>query len=305
VGSEGQNILHTQPGRTLQSTIGRFRFKPRLRQNLRSAPGHLNRLQKRGRLYHTYLEEHDMLRFLVLIYGIVCYVMFLGIFLYTIGFVRNFAVPKSIDSGTASDWVTSLVVDGVLLGLFAVQHSVMARPAFKRLWTPIVSEPAERSTYVLFTNLLLLLMFWQWRPLPDPVWDLASPPLRTLLWAINGFGWLVVLVSTFLIDHFELFGLRQVYLHFTGQPFRSADFQTRAFYRLVRHPLLTGFVIAFWVTPTMSVGHLFFAAMTTAYILVAVQLEERDLVISHGDEYREYQRRVGMLIPRLNRSKST
>lgn len=246
-----------------------------------------------------------MLRFLALIYGIVCYLMFLGIFLYTIGFVANFAVPKSIDSGTASDWVTSLVVDGVLLGLFAVQHSVMARPAFKRLWMPIVSEAAERSTYVLFTNLLLLLMFWQWRPLPDPVWDLASPPLRALIWAINGFGWLVVLVSTFLIDHFELFGVRQVYLHFTGQPFRTADFQTRALYRYVRHPLLSGFVIAFWVTPTMSVGHLFFAAMTTAYILVAVQLEERDLVTSHGDEYREYQRQVGMLIPRLSRSKST
>jgi len=246
-----------------------------------------------------------MLRFLALIYGIVCYVMFLGIFLYTIGFVTNFAVPKSIDSGTASDWVTSFIVDGVLLGLFAVQHSVMARPAFKRVWMPIVSEAAERSTYVLFTNLLLLLMFWQWRPLPDPVWDLASPLLRTLIWAISGFGWLVVLVSTFLIDHFELFGVRQVYLHFTRQPFRSADFQTRAFYRLVRHPLLTGFVIAFWATPTMSVGHLVFAAMTTAYILVAVQLEERDLITFHGDEYREYQQQVGMLIPRLNRSKST
>jgi len=246
-----------------------------------------------------------MLRFLVLIYGIVCYVMFLGTFLYTIGFVANFAVPKAIDSGTAGDWVTSLIVDGVLLGLFAVQHSVMARPAFKRLWTPLVSEPAERSTYVLFTNLLLLLLFWQWRPLPEPAWELASPPLRMLIWAICGCGWLVVLVSTFLIDHFELFGVRQVFLHFTGQPFRTVDFKTRVFYRFVRHPLMTGFVIAFWATPTMSVGHLFFAAMTTGYILVAVQLEERDLVTFHGDEYREYQRQVGMLIPRLNRSKST
>jgi len=148
-------------------------------------------------------------------------------------------------------------------------------------------------------------LFWQWRPLPEPVWELASPPLRTLIWAICGFGWLVVLVSTFLIDHFELFGLRQVFLHFTGQPFRTVDFQTRVFYRFVRHPLMTGFVIAFWATPTMSTGHLFFAAMTTAYILVAVQLEERDLITFHGDEYREYQRQVGMLIPRLNRSKST
>lgn len=239
-----------------------------------------------------------MQRLLVLTYGLVAYLMFLGTFLYTIGFVTNFAVPKSIDSGAAGEGVTSLIIDGVLLGLFAVQHSVMARPAFKRLWTPIVSEAAERSTFVLFTNLLLLLLFWQWRPLPHRVWDLPSPPLRTLIWAICGCGWLVVLLSTFLIDHFELFGMRQVFLHFNGQPFRSADFQTRAFYRFVRHPLLTGFLIAFWATPTMSVGHLYFAVMTTAYILVAVQLEERDLVTFHGDEYREYQRRVGMLIPR-------
>jgi methanethiol S-methyltransferase len=245
-----------------------------------------------------------MLRFLVLLYGIVCYLMFLGTFLDSIGFVTNFAVPKTIDSGTAGDPLTSLIVDGVLLGLFALQHSVMARPAFKRLWTPIVTEPAERSTYVLLTNLVLLLAYWQWRPLPAPVWDLASPPLRTLIWAINGFGWFVVLLSTLMIDHFELFGLRQVVLHFTGQPVRPVDFQMRALYRFVRHPLMTGFVIAFWATPTMSAGHLFFAVMTTAYILIAVQLEERDLVTFHGDEYRQYQRQVGMLLPRLNRSTS-
>jgi len=246
-----------------------------------------------------------MRRILVLIYGIVCYVIFLGTFLYAIGFVANFAVPKAIDGGTAGNWVTSLVVDGVLLGLFAVQHSVMARPAFKRLWTRIIPEPAERSTFVLLTSLVLQLMFWQWRPLPALVWDLASPPLRTVIWAISGFGWLVVLASTFLIDHFELFGLRQVFLQFTGRPSRPVDFQTRAFYRFVRHPIMTGFVIAFWATPTMSMGHLFFAAMTTAYILIAIRLEERDLVTFHGEQYRDYQRQVGMLIPRLNRSKST
>ncbi len=241
-----------------------------------------------------------MRRILVLIYGIACYVMFLGTFLYAIGFVENFAVPKGIDSGTTGSPAISLVVDGVLLGIFAVQHSVMARPAFKRHWTRIVSEPAERSTYVLFTNLLLLLLFWQWRPLPERVWDVASPSLRTLIWATCGLGWLVVLVSTFLIDHFELFGLRQVFLYFTGRPARPVDFQTRAFYKFVRHPIMTGFVIAFWATPTMSVGHLFFAAMTTAYILVAIQLEERDLVTFHGDEYRKYKQQAGMLLPRLN-----
>jgi protein-S-isoprenylcysteine O-methyltransferase Ste14 len=251
------------------------------------------------------LRSRDVRRFLVLIYGLVSYAMFLGVFFYTIGFVGNFAVPKTIDSGLAGDWATSLVVDGVLLALFAVQHSVMARPAFKRRWTRIVSEPAERSTFVLVTNLLLILMFWQWRPLPLPVWDLASPPLRMLVWAASGCGWIVVLVSTCLIDHFELFGVRQVFQHFTGQPSRPVEFQTRVFYRFVRHPLMTGFVIAFWATPTMSVGHLFFAAMTTAYILLATRLEERDLLTFHGDQYREYQRQVGMIMPRLNPWKST
>jgi protein-S-isoprenylcysteine O-methyltransferase Ste14 len=239
-----------------------------------------------------------MHRFLVLIYGIVAYVMFLGTFLYSIGFVENWVVPKTVDIGTASDWVTALVVDGALLGLFAVQHSVMARPAFKRRWTRVVSEPAERSTYVVLSALVLLLLFWQWRPLPEPIWNLGSPPLRAVLWGIGGLGWLVALISTFLIDHFELFGLRQVWAYFTDRPVRKIDFQARAFYRYVRHPLMVGFLIAFWVTPTMSIGHLFFAAMTTAYVLVAIQLEERDLASLHGEEYREYQRRVGMLIPR-------
>ncbi len=239
-----------------------------------------------------------MQRLLVLIYGLVGYLMFLGTFLYTIGFVANCVVPKAIDSGTAGDWVTSLVVDGMLLGLFAVQHSVMARPAFKRRWTRIVTEPAERSTYVVSTVLVLLLLFWQWQPLPQPLWDLASSPLRMLVWGGSGLGWLIVFVSTFLIDHFELFGLRQVFANFAGRSPRRTDFQVRAFYRYVRHPVMVGFLIAFWATPTMSVGHLFFAAMTTAYIVVAIQLEERDLASVHGDEYREYQRQVGMLIPR-------
>ena len=243
-----------------------------------------------------------MHRLLVLIYGIVAYVMFLGSFLYTIGFMENCVVPKTIDSNAAGNWVLSLVVDGVLLGLFAVQHSVMARPAFKRRWTRIVTEPAERSTYVVLTALVLVLLFWQWRPLHEPIWDLGSVPLRALVWGIGGLGWLVVLISTFLINHFELFGLRQVFSNFTGRTPGQTDFQARAFYRYVRHPLMVGFLIAFWATPTMSVGHLFFAGMMTAYILVAIQLEEHDLASVHGDQYREYQRQVGMLIPRPART---
>ncbi len=243
-----------------------------------------------------------MHRLLVLCYGIVAYLMFLASFLYTIGFVANWLVPKSIDSGTAVDGVTSVVVDGLLLGLFAVQHSVMARPAFKRRWMRIVTEPAERTTYVFLTALILGLLFWQWRPLPQPVWDLSPGSLRMLLWGISGAGWLVVLISTFLIDHFELFGLRQVIAYFAGREPRKIDFQARAFYRYVRHPIMVGFLIAFWATPTMSVGHLFFAAMITAYVLVAIQLEERDLATVHGESYRQYQRQVGMLIPRPARA---
>jgi methanethiol S-methyltransferase len=242
-----------------------------------------------------------MRRFLILLYGLVGYGMFLGTFLYTIGFMENCIVPKTIDGGPAGSWVLSLVVDGALLGLFAVQHSVMARPAFKRRWTRIVTEPAERSTYVVLTVFVLVLLFWQWRPLPEPIWDLTSVPLRAFVWGIGGLGWLVVLMSTFLIDHFELFGLRQVFTNFSGRSPRKTDFQVRAFYRWVRHPVMVGFLIAFWATPTMSVGHLFFAAMTTTYILLAIQLEERDLAAAHGDEYRKYQRQVGMLIPRPSR----
>jgi protein-S-isoprenylcysteine O-methyltransferase Ste14 len=239
----------------------------------------------------------------MLIYGVVCYVLFLGVFLYAIGFVTNFAVPKGIDDGAVEERVPSLVVDGLLLSLFAVQHSVMARPAFKKWWTRIIPTPAERSTYVLLTNLVLALLFWQWRPLPQTVWDVPWPALRWFIWTVCAIGWATVLVSTFLIDHFELFGLRQVFEHYSGQSSAPTGFQKRFFYRFVRHPLMTGFVIAFWAAPTMSVGHLFFTAMTTAYILVAVQIEERDLVTYHGDEYREYQKEVGMIFPGLRRSK--
>ncbi|HEV8000291.1 MAG TPA: isoprenylcysteine carboxylmethyltransferase family protein [Planctomycetaceae bacterium] len=248
-----------------------------------------------------------MQRFLVLGYGIACYGAFLIVFLYTIGFVTNFsvanfAVPKSIDDGPRGELGPSLVTDGLLVGLFAVQHSVMARPAFKRVWTRVVPPAAERSTYVLFTNLALIILFWQWRPLPQVVWNLESPALRALLWSINAFGWGIVLVSTFLVDHFELFGLRQVFLNFTRQSDRPGKLKKFGLYRLVRHPLMTGFLIAFWATPTMSVGHLFFAATMTTYILIAVHIEERDLLTYFGDEYRSYQGEVGMLVPGFQRT---
>jgi protein-S-isoprenylcysteine O-methyltransferase Ste14 len=248
-----------------------------------------------------------MQRFLVLGYGIACYGAFLIVFLYTIGFVTNFsvdnfAVPKSIDDGPRGELGASLVIDGLLVGLFAVQHSVMARPAFKRVWKRVVPPAAERSTYVLFTSLALIILFWQWRPLSQVVWNLESPALRALLWAINAFGWGIVLVSTFLIDHFELFGLRQVFVNFKIQSDRPGTLKKVGLYRLVRHPLMTGFLIAFWATPTMSVGHLFFAATMTAYILIALQIEERDLLTFFGDEYRSYQGEVGMLVPAFKRT---
>jgi protein-S-isoprenylcysteine O-methyltransferase Ste14 len=235
-------------------------------------------------------------KFLAVLYGIVAYVVFLAAFLYAIGFVGNFVVPKSIDSGPPSDFWSALVVDLVLLGLFAVQHSVMARPAFKAWWTKIVSPSIERSTYVLLSSLLLFLLFWQWRPMPAVIWSssgAAAMVLTALFWA----GWAIVLLSTFMISHFELFGLRQVFLHWQGRASESPAFVTRGFYNFVRHPIMVGFIVAFWATPTMTLGHLVFAIATTAYILIALQLEERDLVTHLGEAYRDYRKRVPMLIP--------
>ncbi|MHB1421833.1 MAG: methanethiol S-methyltransferase [Gemmataceae bacterium] len=236
-------------------------------------------------------------RFVILAYGGLCYLIFLADFLYVIGFVGDLVVPKSLDTGPQGNVSASVLMDVLLLALFAVPHSVMARPGFKAWWTRIVPRPAERSTYVLASSLLLALLFWQWLPLPVVVWEAAPPAGRLVLYGLFWSGWAIVLWSTFLTDHFDLFGLRQVYQHVSGRPYKPLGFRTPALYRFVRHPIMLGFLIAFWATPRMSAGHLLFAAITTAYIFVAVRLEERDLVALHGEAYREYQRRVGMLFP--------
>jgi protein-S-isoprenylcysteine O-methyltransferase Ste14 len=233
------------------------------------------------------------------IYGSFAYGVFLCTFLYAIGFVGGLVVPKTVDSGAVVSLPEALIVNTLLLGLFAVQHSVMARPAFKRLWTRIVPAPVERSTYVLLASLALILLFWQWRPIAAPVWSIANPALTIAVWAVFWGGWALVLVSTFLISHFELFGLKQVVFHWVGRPMPQPVFRTPLLYRQVRHPLYLGFLMAFWATPVMTAGHLMFAAVTTAYILVAIQLEEHDLGELFGDQYRTYRKQVGMLIPGL------
>ena len=235
-------------------------------------------------------------RTLAFLYGVACYAVFFVTYLYAAGFVGNFVVPKSLDSAPVGSFAVSLLVDVGLLGLFAVQHSVMARPAFKRVLTKFVPEAIERSTYVLASSLALILLFWQWRPLGGVVWDIQSPALRGAMVAAFAFGWLLILATTFLINHFDLFGLRQVWLHLLGRPYTKLAFTTPGPYRLVRHPLYVGWLTAFWATPVMTVTHLLFSVMTTAYILVAIRFEERDLVDAHP-EYAEYRRRVPMLNP--------
>jgi len=241
-----------------------------------------------------------MKRWLILLYGVVCYAVFFATFLYAIGFVGGLWVPKSMDSARDTSVPVALAINLGLLALFALQHSVMARPAFKRAWTRVIPDSAERSTYTLLSSLALILLFWQWRPLGGVVWQVENEVGRALLYAAFAFGWGLVLVSTFLINHFDLFGLRQVWLQFRGRPYRPLPFKTPGLYRLVRHPLYVGWFFAFWATPTMTMTHLVFALMTTAYILIAIRLEERDL-LDALPEYAQYRREVPMLVPRAPR----
>lgn len=239
--------------------------------------------------------------FFAALYGLLAYLFFLATFAYAIGFVGNLPLlPKTIDSGAAASLVETLLVDLALLGLFAVQHSVMARRGFKRWWTRIVPESVERSTFVLAATAVLALLLWQWRPLAEPVlWSVSDPVARIALQAVFWLGWGVLLISTFLINHFELFGLRQVWANLRGQALPAPVFHTPLFYRHVRHPLYLGFVLGFWATPHMTAGHLLFAAASTGYILIGIWFEERDLVAQFGQRYLVYRQHVGMLLPKL------
>ena len=234
---------------------------------------------------------------LTVIYGIGAYAVFLITILYAIGFVGNWLVPKSIDSGMAGPLTESMLVNVMLLGLFAVQHSVMARQGFKRWWTRLVPSSIERSTFVLFSSVVLLLLFWQWRPMSDPIWTVHNPYMATTLEAVSLFGWAMLFASTFMLSHFELFGLSQVFARLFGRDLPAAKFHAPLLYRVVRHPIYLSFLLAFWATPSMTAGHLLFALATTGYILIGIQLEERDLIGMFGDQYRRYRERVSMLIP--------
>lgn len=237
-----------------------------------------------------------MARIIAFLYGLLAYLVFLGAFLYAIGFVTGLVVPKTIDAGAVVPLGEALVVNILLLSLFAIQHSVMARKAFKKWWTQIVPVSVERSTYVLFASLALVLLFWQWRPIPTIIWQVTNPQIAMVVLGLSFVGWLLVLLSTFLINHFELFGLHQVVINLAGRTMSEPHFKTPAIYKLVRHPIYLGF-IAFWMAPVMTAGHLLFAAVTTAYIFVGIFLEERDLIELFGNEYERYRQRVAMLAP--------
>lgn len=242
-------------------------------------------------------RSNPIARMTAFLYGIIAYSVFFATFLYAIGFVAGLLVPKTIDSGAAGPAMEAAIVNLLLLSLFAVQHSVMARRQFKEWWTQFVPKSVERSTYVLFSSLALALLLWQWRPIPTVVWEIDDPQIAMAVTGISMLGFLIALTSTFLINHFELFGLHQVANNLTGRSMPAPRFRTPLYYKFVRHPLYLGFIIAFWAAPTMTIGHLLFAAVTTAYIFVGILLEERDLVDLFGDDYRRYRERVSMLVP--------
>ncbi|MDP6095157.1 MAG: isoprenylcysteine carboxylmethyltransferase family protein [Gammaproteobacteria bacterium] len=245
------------------------------------------------------------MRLLALVYGVVSYAIFFATFLYAIGFVGNILVPKSLDSGAETGLVSALIVNLVLLTIFALQHSIMARPGFKKAWTKLVPEPVERSTYVLFSSAALILLFAYWQPLGGTIWEVSNPTGVAVLYGLFGFGWALVLISTFLINHFDLFGLRQVWLYFRNTKYTDLPFGTPGPYKLIRHPLYLGWLFAFWCTPTMTVAHLLFAVVTTAYILVAIQFEEKDLKKFLGQAYVDYCKSVPMIIPFTKKKESS
>lgn len=236
-------------------------------------------------------------RIISFLYGVIAHAGFLLVLFYFIGFLGNFVVPKSIDSGQVGPFGQSLLINLILLSTFGIPHSVMARPGFKRWWTRIVPKHIERSTYVLISNLLVVLLFWQWRPMAGVIWNVEHPVGTVILWGLFGLGWLVLVLASFMINHFDLFGSRQVYLYLRGKDYSPLEFKTKGFYKYIRHPLMIGWIIAFWSTPQMTVGHLVFAVGTTVYILIAIQIEERDLVRFHGEAYENYRRKVSMLLP--------
>jgi protein-S-isoprenylcysteine O-methyltransferase Ste14 len=246
---------------------------------------------------NPHISGNRTLKVIAFLYGLVAYLTFFVAFLYAIGFVGGFVVPKTIDSGSESSAAAAVAVNLLLMSLFAVQHSVMARQQFKQWWTRYVPKPVERSTYVLLASLCLLLLFWQWRPMPAIVWQIDDPDVAVTVATVSLGGWIIVLTSTFMINHFELFGLHQVTNHLTDREMPAVRFRTPLYYRLVRHPIYLGFIVAFWAAPVMTVGHLLFAAVTTAYILIGIFLEERDLIELFGDEYRQYRKQVSMLLP--------